>query len=356
MNTLIAWLNENQYRNFEHVQLDEVFVTNGASQALLMLARQLCASRGRRVVYCEEATYFLALDVFVHDLQLSVRGVPTDDDGIVPAALEQMLCADAAREGGDESLPAFIYMIPSHHNPTARTVSDERRRQLIAIARDHDVAIVADDPYCLLSFRDEPSTTTPMSSLGYRYVYDVGSFSKILAPGVRLGWLRTCDTELIADFCRNDGLVQSGGGLSPFTSVFLQPMLSSGGGALTQFGTWLRNELRQRCAALCDALQTAIDARRNLGDSVYFSWPRGGYFVWLHVGANAGASVAERALARGVRVLPGTRCLAERRAAGACVGQRCRRAECCVRLCFAWTTRDELINAARIIVEVAKIH
>jgi len=344
--SLVQWLNATIYQQIDRVAVDQVFVTNGASQALLMLARTLCSARGRRVVYCEEATYFLALDVFVHDLQLSVRGVPTDDDGIVPAALEQMLAGAAA-----DSLPAFIYVIPSHHNPTARTVSDARRRQLVAIAREHDIAIVADDPYCLLSFAaDSAPAPTPMSSLGYRFVYDVGSFSKILAPGVRLGWLRTTDTELIADLCRNDGLVQSGGGLAPFSSVFLQPLLVSG--ALAQFGSWLRSELRQRCAALCDALQTAIDARRDLGDHVYFSWPRGGYFVWLHVGADAGADVAERALARGVRALPGTRCLAERRAAaGACAGQRCRRAECCVRLCFAWVTRDELIGAARSIVE-----
>lgn len=352
LKALVQWLNETQYRNVDHVRTEQVFVTNGASQALLMLARALSVSRKRRTVYCEEATYFLALDVFVHDLQLTVRGVPTDEHGIAPDALEQMLRSAAADD--DSSLPAFIYMIPNHHNPTARTVPDARRRQLIAIAREHDIAIVSDDPYALLSFRgDEEPSTTPMSSLGYRDVYDVGSFSKILAPGVRLGWLRTTDAALIDDFNRNDGLVQSGGGLSPFTSVFLQPLISTG--ALNLFGNWLRTELRQRCAALCDALQTAIDSRRNLGDTVFFAWPRGGYFVWVHVGANAGADVAERALARGVRALPGTRCLAERRATAACTGRRCERAECCLRLCFAWVTRDELISAARTLVDVVVV-
>lgn len=350
--SLTQWLNETLYRNVdEPVNVNELFVTNGASQALLMLARALCALRRRRVVFCEEATYFLALDVFVHDLNLTVRGVPTDEHGMDVHALTSMLTAAADAD----ALPAFIYLIPTHHNPTARTVSDERRRELIAVARRFNVAIVADDPYALLSFRDDDQQPqlTPMSALGYRHVYDVGSFSKILAPGIRLGWLRTLDAELLADLNQNDGLIQSGGGLAPFTSVFVRSLLT--GGAQTRFIAWLRLELRQRCAALCDALQTAIDARRQLIDTVHFVWPRGGYFVWLHVGDGAGKTVAARALQRGVRVLPGTRCLAEphdndRDGGGRCKGRECRRAACSLRLCFAWASRDDLVAGAHALV------
>lgn len=349
---LTQWLNETLYRNVdEHVSAAELFVTNGASQALLMLARALCALRRRRVVFCEEATYFLALDVFVHDLNLTVRGVPTDEHGIEPHALEAMLQLAEA----DTLLPAFIYLIPTHHNPTARTVSDDRRRELIAIARRFNVAIVADDPYALLSFRDDQQQQlTPMSALGYRHVYDVGSFSKILAPGVRLGWVRTRDAELLADLNQNDGLIQSGGGLAPFTSAFVRSLLT--GGAQLRFIAWLRQELRQRCAALCDALQTAIDARRQLIDTVHFVWPRGGYFVWLHVGDGAGKAVAARALQRGVRALPGTRCLAEPHDSDGdgdgdrCKGRQCRRAACSLRLCFAWASRDDLVAGAHALV------
>ena len=88
--------------------------------------------------------------------------------------------------------PAFLYTVPSYHNPTGRCSTEARRRQIVELAREHDFQIVADEPYQLLYFNDAPprayGTMTESET-----VVSLGSFSKILAPGMRLGWIQTSD-------------------------------------------------------------------------------------------------------------------------------------------------------------------
>lgn len=151
-----------------------LMTTAGASQALDLICSRF--SKPGDVVFVEEPTYFLALRIFA-DHGLEVVGLPTDDDGLVIDSLVDALV---------DRQPAFIYTVPTFQNPTGITMAEERRQQLVALAQAHDFLVVADEVYHLLDYAMLP----PYPFAGYidgERVLSIGSFSKILAPGLRLG-------------------------------------------------------------------------------------------------------------------------------------------------------------------------
>ena len=131
------------------------------------------------VVFVEDPTYFLALDIFRHH-GLQVVGIEVDDDGLSIDALEAALA---------EHRPAFVYVIPAFQNPTGVTMAPHRRARLLELAERHDFLVVADEVYQLLRYAG--SDVPPMAaSVDTGRVLSLGTFSKILAPGLRLGWIQ----------------------------------------------------------------------------------------------------------------------------------------------------------------------
>ena len=284
------------------VQPQQLMTTAGASQALDLICTFF--ARPGDTVFVEEPSYFLALRILQEDHRLKVVPIATDEDGLVPSAVEEALTRHR---------PVFLYTIPTYQNPTGRTLSRGRRQTLLALAEAHDFLIVADEVYHLLDFGMSPPPPFAAQTDSGR-VLSIGSFSKILAPGLRLGWVQTAPER--AQRFGLSGLADSGGGLNHFTSNLVRVALEGGGQRAYLDG--LRRAYRERVEAMDAALGREIGARA--------AWrvPGGGFFFWLTCAEPVDTSaLLERAAAARVGFLPGRRCSS--------VGGQSN----CLRLCFA---------------------
>ncbi len=240
------------------VQPENLFVTTGISNALDLLCT-LFTDKGD-TIFVEEPSYFLALRIFA-DHGLNVISIETDEHGMIPASLEEKLA---------DHHPRFLYLIPTFQNPTGHTLSQERREQIAKLAEKHNFLIAADEVYQLLNY----STEKPPRSFGAyvesKNVISLGSFSKILAPGLRLGWIHA-HADVVSRFAAS-GLLDSGGGLNPFTSAVVRGVIESGG-LESNIG-----RLKQKYANQLSVMDEAL--RRHL-PQVKYAVPHGGYFFWL---------------------------------------------------------------------------
>ncbi|MCB9422279.1 MAG: PLP-dependent aminotransferase family protein [Ardenticatenaceae bacterium] len=239
------------------VSPDHLFTTNGISQALDMLCTLL--TRPGDTIFVEDPTYFLALDIF-RDHHLRIISLPVDDDGLIVEALEEKLQAEK---------PVFVYTIPTFQNPSSVTLSLSRRQRLVELSQTHGFYVLADEVYQLLDYTAVPPQRLFHVSDRSR-VISLGSFSKILAPGLRLGWIEAAPALL--EQLTASGLLQSGGGLNPFTAEIVRSLLEQGW--QTEFLTRLKAVYRSRAAALSRALHHYLpDAE--------FAEPDGGFFIWV---------------------------------------------------------------------------
>ena len=268
------------------VKARQLFVTSGASLALDLVCT-LFTQPGDTIVV-EDPSYFLALRIF-EDHGLNVIGVPIDENGIIIDALEEML---------KNHHPAFIYTIPTFHNPGGCVLDAKRRQQLVRISNEMNIRVVADEVYHLLNYSaDVPkplgcdAENAPIISLG--------SFSKILAPGLRLGWIQT-GSQLMEQLT-TCGLLDSGGGLNPFTSNLVRSAIELGL-QQEQLGL-LKNTYASRLKTLSSAL------KRDLGSLLSFDEPAGGFFIWAALPEEFDAAELKAAAEiAGVGYLPGSRC------------------------------------------------
>jgi 2-aminoadipate transaminase len=245
---------------------EQLFSTNGNSQALEMLCTVLTAPGD--VVIVEEPTYFLAFQMF-RDHGLEIRGVPLDADGLVVDTLVDVITAVRA-EG---KRVAFVYTIPAFQNPTGITMSSQRRSDLATAAAQSETLIVADEVYHLLRYAPG-SMPPPMSAyVDEAPILSIGTFSKILAPGMRLGWIHG-SIERLATLA-DSGLILSGGGLNPVSSTLATAMMRMGW--QQEYLEWLRATFARRSNTMVAALA------EHMPDWVTYDVPTGGYFVWLRL-------------------------------------------------------------------------
>jgi DNA-binding transcriptional MocR family regulator len=253
------------------VDPDHLFITAGISQAL----DQICAlhTRPGDTVFVEEPSYFLALRIFA-DYKLNIISTPIDGDGLIIGALEEKLV---------KYKPVFIYTIPSFHNPAGVTLSANRREKLVGLAEKYGFLVIADEVYQMLAYTSAPPPPMTYFDTSAR-VLSLGSFSKILAPGLRLGWMQA-KPSLLEPFivC---GYLDSGGGLNPFVSSIVNSMIELG--LQKDYLNFLRKTYRNRMVALSKAL------RKHLPVLTYTD-PDGGYFIWSYLpeGTDAETLLAE---------------------------------------------------------------
>ena len=241
------------------VAAEDLFITAGASQGLDLICTLF--TRPGDTIFVEEPTYFLALRIFA-DHGLNVVSLPMDDDGLVVEALEEKL---------SQFKPVLLYSVPTFHNPSSITLGAGRREQLLHLSLEHNFLIVADEVYHLLSYDAAPPPPPLAAYIESGSVLSLGSFSKIMAPGLRLGWIQA-GARLIERFVAC-GLLDSGGGLNPFTSAVICSAVELG--LQEQQLAKLKNTYSQRKIALNRAL------KGHLPDSVRFIEPAGGFFFWL---------------------------------------------------------------------------
>ena len=235
------------------------FLTAGASQGFDM-ACTLFSETGD-CVFVEEPTYFVIESIF-RERGLEVVGVKTDMNGICLNDLEDKLNKGLR--------PKFLYTIPTYQNPTGISVPTGARAELVRLAEQYDFLILADEVYQLLNFHDIPPEPMMHFDDGNR-VISFGSFSKILAPGMRTGWVHS-STEIIEKFA-SSAYAFSGGGLNHFSSVIIDEMIRNG--AIAENLCNLRTTLSERADLMNDALV------QYFGSEIEFRKPDGGYYYWI---------------------------------------------------------------------------
>ncbi|MCC6298273.1 MAG: PLP-dependent aminotransferase family protein [Anaerolineales bacterium] len=240
------------------IRLENLFITSGISNALDLLCSLF--TQAGDTIFVEEPSYFLALRIFA-DHRLNVVPIATDEHGLVPASLAGTLASVT---------PKFLYLIPTFQNPTGYTLPQECRDEIVRLAEKYNFLIAADEVYQLLNYSNERPPKSFGSFVDSERVLSLGSFSKILAPGLRLGWIHA-HADIIKRFA-NSGLLDSGGGLNPFTSALMRGVVESGG-LESNIG-----KLRLRYANQIAVMDEAL--RRHLPQAKCVI-PHGGYFFWL---------------------------------------------------------------------------
>jgi DNA-binding transcriptional MocR family regulator len=262
------------------VDPSRVFITNGSLQGFVFLAQRLAP--GKRVLV-ERPTYDRPLKI-LKELGADVVGLACDDEGLDPDALERELRAGPA--------PAFLYLIPTFQNPSGRTLSTERRTRIVELAREHDLLVLEDDPYGLVRFEGEPLPSLFELS-GGETTYS-SSFSKTIAPGLRVGWF-VFPTDLAREI------------EATATATYITPVLL-GQATVHEFvsrGLFEPNleRVRSLIGMRRDAMLAALD--REL-PGVPITRPDGGYFLWAELDGVDAGELLPRAEAAGVTFVKGT--------------------------------------------------
>ncbi|KAA0176568.1 hypothetical protein FNF27_01849 [Cafeteria roenbergensis] len=286
--SLAAFLAKHYKRD---VDPERLFATNGVTGGLTLLC-SLFTTAGDSVVV-EAPSYFLALNIF-KELGLKVKEVGIDEEGMDVDALEALCKAGEA--------PRVVYTVPTFHNPTGYTMSPARREKLVALAEEYGFVVFADEVYQLLGFADTPEPppslcTYDKSEKGC--VVSLGSFSKILAPALRMGWYEA-HPALLARVAES-GQLDSSGGINPVISGIVQVALDDG--LQEEHLKAVKAELGARAKKLSSELE------KQLPEGCSFAPIGGGYFVWIKLpeGVEGAPLLAHAAHSHKVRFLPGTK-------------------------------------------------
>ena len=305
-----------------HPDADDIIVTTGGQQAIDLITKTLIDPGD--VVVCEAPTYPGAVPVFC-SYEADTRQVEVDQAGMRVDLLEELL--DSLEAEGRR--PKFIYTVPTFQNPAGVTLSAERRRRLVEIARERELLVVEDNPYGLLRYSGEPVETLYAMD-GGDYVLYLGTFSKILSPGIRLGWLcapppvmeKVVLGKQAADLCS-----------STLTQYFVNEFFGEGG-----WGAYVENLIevyRSRRDAMLDALA------RHFPEQASWTAPEGGLFIWATMPDYINTTdLLARALRENVAFVPGGAAYVDGRGSGS------------MRLNFSASGEDEIREGIRRIGKV----
>jgi 2-aminoadipate transaminase len=262
------------------VSPERIFLTNGSLQGFVFLAERLAS--GKRVLV-ERPTYDRPLKI-LRELGAEIVALDCDDDGLDPDALERAL-----RDG---PTPAFLYLIPTFQNPSGRSLTEERRLRVVELAREHSLLVLEDDPYGLVRFEGPPLPS--LFDLSEGEIAYSSSFSKTVAPGLRVGWF-VLPEPLAKDIA------------ATATSTYITPVLL-GQATVHEFVSRGRFEpnlerVKGLLGARRDAMLRALDCELP---ALRTTRPDGGYFLWLELDGVDAAGLLARAEDAGVTFVKGT--------------------------------------------------
>jgi len=274
-------------RGASEVEPASVLITTGASQGIDLTARALLEPGD--VLAIERPTFLATLNA-AQLSQARIVGLPIDGDGLLVEGFEQLL--------DEEKSVKALYVMPTFSNPSGAVLSLERRHRLLEVAQEHGVVVVEDDAYGSIWFGEAP----PPSLLALAQQMDappvcvyLSTLSKIVAPGLRLGWAiapaslleRLTVVKQIADV-HTSSLDQA------IAAAYLQM------GRLPSHLDRLRAGYEERSRGLAEAIREQIPA-----SLLQFSQPRGGMFIWAHLREGSARETAKAALEQGVTVVRG---------------------------------------------------
>lgn len=263
--------------SYKFIDKNRLLITNGITGALHLILSVLKVKDV--TIYVEDPTYFLALNIF-RDFGLKIVGIPIDEYGIRVDLLKKEL------EYNDDEI-TFLYMIPFFNNPTGYSLHIDRLNELIEVVNVHtNLYVLSDEVYHFLSFSSR-SINEPLASYHERFI-SMGSFSKILAPSLRMGWI-ICNDELMSIFV-GSGILDSGGCVNPIGCGIIHEILKMPYRKITDGYNFYIDDTKKcmlhsiieywtkyiyiNSVKLYDALKENIFIEK-------INLPKGGYFIWL---------------------------------------------------------------------------
>ncbi len=264
------------------VELDNILITNGSQQGLDLIGKVFVDPDA--CVICSRPTYLGALQAW-NAYQARYCTIPLDDEGMCIDELPAILDADHGHR--------FVYVLPNFHNPAGITLPLERRERLVEIARQYDLVIIEDDPYGELRYEGED--VTPIFRLAPERTLYLSTFSKTLAPGIRLAWI-VAPKPIIAK------LVQAKQGADLHTGTFVQMVAND----ICQRG-FLRQHVKRLCEIYHQRRDAMLDAlAEHMPEEVSWPHPQGGLFLWVRTSDRINTrDFLEKATAAKVAFVPG---------------------------------------------------
>jgi DNA-binding transcriptional MocR family regulator len=266
---------------------DDVVITTGSQQALDLISR-IFIDPGD-VVLVEAPSYVGALGTF-RQYEASVVHVEMDNDGLVPDSLRAAI--KSLRAAGRKI--KFLYLIPNYQNPTGVCLPADRRTEILSICREEEIFVVEDNPYGLLGF-DKPSPNAMRAEDSENVIY-LGSFSKTIAPGLRVGW------ALVPQSLKDKLVISSESSIlcpSNFTQLTISSYLAD--------QPW-----RDQIASFCDLYKVRRDAmleslEQHFPAEATWTKPGGGFYVWVNLPAEIDTkALVPKAIVAKVAYVPGS--------------------------------------------------
>ncbi|XP_011859584.1 PREDICTED: uncharacterized protein YER152C-like isoform X2 [Vollenhovia emeryi] len=287
---------------------EQLILTCGASHGLQLLLNTILSPNG--IIFVEEVTYMIALEAFKQFPLMQIVTVPMKDDAVDLDALEKIIVEKKTKGNfllNDQKIFwAMFYTIPIFHNPTGMTLSPDQCRRLVEIARNNSIVLVCDDVYNLLYYGhgfppqrlfsyDDPKDPNYKGG----NVVSNCSFSKILSPAIRFGWIE-CSPRVV-NIIKTSGIMCSGGGVNHYVSGIIASLLHEHleDEHLNKMIKIYKERLDTLCATLDQFLPNGCSYHR----------PGGGYFVWIHLPSDMDAAKFIKWCQKEYKVsaIPGTR-------------------------------------------------
>ncbi|MBM7649181.1 GntR family transcriptional regulator of abcA and norABC [Bacillus ectoiniformans] len=270
-------------RQGKEVSAESILIVSGALQGIQLISAGLL-TRGSSLLL-EKPSYLFSMHVF-QSAGMTLKGLPMDEDGLIPSSIPKHI---------DPSVPAIVYTIPSFHNPTGVLMTEKRRKELLDLCASMRLPIIEDDIYRELWIDAPPPP--PLASLDENGdVLYVGSLSKTLSPGLRIGWIAGAEPviERLAEIKR-----QTDYGSSSLSQRVAAEWMASG--LYEEHLSFVRQQLKKRRTAAISMLQT------HLGDLAEWDIPSGGFLIWLRLKANRRVKdIHAKAYHAGILLNPGS--------------------------------------------------
>ena len=264
--TLAHWLSSKYYNNNKILDFEKLFISTGNTGALHQII-SIYTSPGD-VIFVEDPSYFLAINIF-KECGLTVIPIPMESDGLNIKVFEEKL-----KENKDKQ--TFLYTIPFCHNPTGVSMSETKKLQLVELCDLYPkLFVLSDEVYHFLgNFSDTVDVKSPPFADYHKNIITMGTFSKILAPSLRLGWIYSNDTSSngVIYNLKNSAVMDSCGGLNTMSSLIVETLINNG--KLDEYINECISFLGSRCKSMVKFLKD---------NHISFVEPNGGYFLWLNL-------------------------------------------------------------------------
>ncbi|GAV05887.1 hypothetical protein RvY_15949 [Ramazzottius varieornatus] len=262
------------------IKAENLMITAGSSLAFSMVCTRMFSHRGskRPILFVEHPTYFLIIDSAQHH-GFQVETIPTTAEGKIDfKKWEKLICelglfnAVSTEEGTHR---AMVYLVPTFRNPNGESLAKDDAHEVLSLITEHNMLLYSDDVYSILYFGNEPPQRIfPVGQSDL--VISAGTFSKLLGPGLRVGWIES--TPKVVERLSNTGFVVSGGCMAQFSSFIIERAIVNG--SLSCHVKDLRRTYKEKAHAIKAAFES------GLPEGVKWKVPQGGYFVWLILPAN----------------------------------------------------------------------